>query len=270
MAVGAVRGASAGRISLLTSGRSIGPALARGVDPRRRDGRAVSAGSHGPEPRQGRARPSWPTHRRRLLRRPCGGRRQSISPPVWPSPCRWIGDPGIVAVCCSATGACGVRRAARDAEHRRPLGAAAGLVCDNNQLSISTPREPGAGAAPALRPRHAVRPPGARRLTGLMLTGRGCEARGRARPANARAGHGPGLLECVSERFYSHSTATRETRRGESESQCALAARSRAVDRLAAPGLCRPASGARRSRSTQPMVAGAIAFAKPRPIPIPA
>ena len=83
------------------------------------------------------------------------------------------------------------------------------LVCDNNQLSISTARH------------HALAPERLFDLAapfGLPAAGVDgmdvlavCEA-AEAFLARARAGEGSSFLECFSERFSSHSTATRETR----------------------------------------------------------
>ena len=83
------------------------------------------------------------------------------------------------------------------------------LVCDNNQLAVSTPPE--MALAPKRLSDLAV-PFG---LSGATVDGMDVIAVREAAAAfigRARAGEGPSFLECVSERFASHSTATRETR----------------------------------------------------------
>ena len=83
------------------------------------------------------------------------------------------------------------------------------LVCNNNQLSVSTAR--GTALAPARLSDLAI-PFG---LPGATVDGMDVVAvRDAAREfiEAARRGKGPAMLECLSERFFSHSTATRDTR----------------------------------------------------------
>ena len=78
------------------------------------------------------------------------------------------------------------------------------LVCDNNQLSVSTP-----DATPWRRSfsRTSPRPSGcrARTVDGMDVLAVREAAAGFAE--RARAGEGPAFLECVSYRFSTHSTA---------------------------------------------------------------
>jgi TPP-dependent pyruvate/acetoin dehydrogenase alpha subunit len=83
------------------------------------------------------------------------------------------------------------------------------LVCNNNQYSISTP------AAQALAPRQLANialPFGipAQTVDGMDVLA--VREAAQQFTAAIRSGKGPAFLECVSYRFLTHSTATRETR----------------------------------------------------------
>ena len=83
------------------------------------------------------------------------------------------------------------------------------LVCNNNQLSVSTPRHE------TLAPKLLSELAGPFGLPSATVDGTDVIAVSKAANAfvsQARAGKGASFLECVSERFSSHSTATRETR----------------------------------------------------------
>jgi TPP-dependent pyruvate/acetoin dehydrogenase alpha subunit len=198
--------ALAERDQLLCSGRSIAPALARGLDPG-----AVMAELLGREagPCAGRAG-------RGHLAEPARGffgahavvaGNISIAAGVALA-MQAQGQGGLVA-CLFGDGAC-----AAGALHetlniaalwRLPLL----LVCDNNGYSISSPRE--AMLAPA-RLSDLARPFG---LVGETVDGMDVLAVQEAATRLAggiRAGGGPVLLECLSGRLLPHSTGTRETR----------------------------------------------------------
>jgi pyruvate dehydrogenase E1 component alpha subunit len=78
----------------------------------------------------------------------------------------------------------------------------------------------------------------------------------------ARAGEGPAFLECLAERFSSHSTATRETR--STETMAALRGRC-PIDRLAAT--LAAAERAALQTEVDAEVAAAVAFAEAAPFP---
>lgn len=83
------------------------------------------------------------------------------------------------------------------------------LVCDNNGLSVSTPQA--AALAPS-RLSDLAAPFG---IPGVTVDGMDVLAVRNAAAGlvdAARRGGGPAMLECLSARFYSHSTATRDTR----------------------------------------------------------
>jgi pyruvate dehydrogenase E1 component alpha subunit len=141
------------------------------------------------------------------------------------------------------------------------------LVCDNNQYSVSTPR------SVALAPRRLSDLAGPFGVPGLTVDGMDVFA---VRDAalgfaeGARAGDGPAFLECVSERFSSHSSATRDTR-GAAELEairlrCPIRRLARALDAsgaLDADGL------ARLERDAAERVAEALRFADAAPYPEP-
>jgi TPP-dependent pyruvate/acetoin dehydrogenase alpha subunit len=191
---------------LLASGRSIGPALARGLDPA-----AVMA---------------------ELLGRttgPCGGRggRGHLSQPqagffgahavvggnltiaAGVALQRLVeGAPGLAA-CIFGDGACGSGALHETMNIAALWGLPLLLVCDNNQYSVSTPRAE--GLAPARLSDLAV-PFAMPHVTvdGMDLVAVRDAARGFAE--HIRAGGGPCFLECLSQRFSSHSSSTRDTR----------------------------------------------------------
>jgi pyruvate dehydrogenase E1 component alpha subunit len=247
---------------LLTGGRSIGPALARGVDPARlmaellgRSG-GVNAGKAG----------------RGHLADPAAGffgahavvaGNISIAAGVALSR-RLLGEPGIVAVL-FGDGACGAGVLHETlniaALWRLPLL----LVCDNNQMSVATPRT-AAIAAHRLSDLAAGHGVAARTLDGMdvelvaQATNEALEA--------VREGGGPYFLECVAFRFASHSTSARETRPGDAlaamRERCPIAALSAALVRRGA--LDEDGVDALR-READEAVAAAIAFAEASPFP---
>jgi TPP-dependent pyruvate/acetoin dehydrogenase alpha subunit len=133
------------------------------------------------------------------------------------------------------------------------------FVCNNNQLSVSTPR------SAALAPKNlsdigvGFGVP-SKTVDGMDVN----EVSEAAREAieYVRAGRGPAFIECISFRFASHSTTARETR-----SRTELAAiRTRCpivhhTAELRAKGLLSPQMEADLGREVSEIVAGALAFA---------
>lgn len=251
--------------ALLSSGRSIGPALARGLDPG-----AVMA---------------------ELLGRsagPCGGRggRGHLAQPAagFFGAHAVVGGnltiaagvalamqverrPGIVA-CMFGDGACG-SGALHEAMNIAALWKLPLLfVCDNNGWSVSTPR------SDALAPERLSDLAVAFRMPAATVDGMDVvEVRDAALAlaAHARSGAGPAFLECVSERFATHSTATRELRSPAEMS--AIRARCpirRHAGRLEADGALAPELRARLERDVAIAVAEAIRYAEAAPFPDPA
>ena len=143
------------------------------------------------------------------------------------------------------------------------------LICDNNGLSVSTPRE--AALAPTKLSDLAA-PFGVRAAT---VDGTDVEAVWRQTAdfaALARAeGGGPAMLECLSARFFSHSTATRATRDAATmrtvKARCPIrlyTEKLQSADRLGDADL------ARIEAEVDELVAGALACADASPYPDPA
>ncbi len=139
------------------------------------------------------------------------------------------------------------------------------LVCDNNQIAIATPREQALAAA---RLSDLAAPFGIAAVTvdGTDVISVRDSATGLI--ANIRAGQGPGFLECISERFFSHSTATRETRSAaEMEvvwSRCPIL---RLTGQLRAEGVLASGAMEELQHDTDRQVLHAIAFAEASPFP---
>ncbi len=191
---------------LLTSGRSIAPALARGLDPGRVMAELLGKVGGFNKGKGGRGHLAAP-HKGFFGAHAVVGGNISIAAGVALSR-QLAAAPGIVVVL-FGDGACGAGALHETlniaAIWKLPLL----FVCNNNQLSVATPR------AAALAPKllsdlaHAFGVP-SRTVDGMDLS----EVAGAAGEAVAgiRAGQGPAFLECTSERFGSHSTTARETR----------------------------------------------------------
>lgn len=191
---------------LLTSGRSIAPALARGLEPGRVMAELLGKAGGFNKGKGGRGHLAAPNNGFFGAHAVVGG---NISIAAGVALSRQLAAaPGIVAVL-FGDGACGAGALHESlniaAIWKLPLL----FVCNNNQLSVATPR------AAALAPKllsdlaHAFGVP-SRTVDGMDLSEVACAA-GEA-IAGIRAGQGPAFLECISERFGSHSTTARETR----------------------------------------------------------
>jgi TPP-dependent pyruvate/acetoin dehydrogenase alpha subunit len=191
---------------LLTGGRSIGPALARGIDPGRVMAELLGRVDGINRGKAGRGHMSDPDSGFFGAHAVVGGN-ITIAAGVALSR-KMAGEPGIVAIL-FGDGACGqgsLHEALNIAAlWRLPLL----FVCNNNQLSVSTPRS--AALAPSnlsdLGTAYGIP---SRTVDGLDFEAV-VEATGRA-AATVRAGHGPVFLEFTTLRLASHSTTARETR----------------------------------------------------------
>ena len=191
---------------LLTSGRSIAPALARGLDPARVMAELLGKASGFNKGKGGRGHLAAP-HNGFFGAHAVVGGNISIAAGVALSR-QLAAAPGIVAIL-FGDGACGAGALHESlniaAIWKLPLL----FVCNNNQLSVATPR------ATALAPKllsdlaHTFGVP-SRTVDGMDVF-EVARAAGEA-VAGIRAGQGPAFLECISERFGSHSTTARETR----------------------------------------------------------
>lgn len=217
---------------LLTGGRSIGPALARGVDPGELMAELLGkiGGMNGG--RAGRGHLSDPDRGFFGAHAVVGG---NISVAAGVALGRKLaGEAGIVAVLFGdgASGAGGLYETLNMAAlWQLPLL----FVCNNNRLSVSTSRE-ASNAAKELRDIG--------RTFGLWTgAADGLDVRAMAdaamqAAAYVRAGNGPAFLECSSIRLRSHSTTARETRsREELAALRELCPIAREAARLRAEGL---------------------------------
>jgi TPP-dependent pyruvate/acetoin dehydrogenase alpha subunit len=191
---------------LLTSGRSIGPALARGLDPGLVMAELLgkSAGPCGG--RGGRGHLAQPSAGFFGAHAVVGGN-LTISAGVALA-AQFAGEGRIVA-CIFGDGACGSGALHETlniaALWKLPLL----LVCDNNGYSVSTPRS---GALAPDRLSDLALAFGIPHATVDGMDVLAVVAATAAFAERARTGGGPSFLECLSERFATHSTATRETR----------------------------------------------------------
>jgi pyruvate dehydrogenase E1 component alpha subunit len=244
---------------LLSSGRSIGPALARGVAPGAVMAELLGKVAGPNRGKGGRGHLAQPAAGFFGAHAVVGGN-LTIAAGVALA-MQAAGRPGVV-VCLFGDGACGSGALHETlniaALWKLPLV----LVCDNNQMSVSTAQ------AQALAPAKLsdlAAPFGiaGRTVDGMdVLAVRDAAA---AFAARARSGDGPAFLECVSERFSSHSTATRETR----SAQVMAAIRARCpIESLAAR--LDPGHVATLRAEAEAQAAAAIAFADAAPFPDPA
>ena len=243
---------------LLSSGRSIGPALARGLDPGRVMAELLGKAAGHNRGKGGRGHLSDPAGGFFGAHAVVGGN-LTIAAGVALA-LQVEQRPGVV-VCMFGDGACGAGTMHETlniaAIWKLPLV----LVCDNNGLSVSTPRE--AALAPS-RLSDLAAPFG---MPGITVDGMDVLAvRGAAAGLvdAARRGAGPAMLECLSARFSSHSTATRDTR---STAELAQIRARCPIERIA-----RDLSSQERATIQSEIdaaVRGALAFADAAPFPDP-
>jgi len=241
---------------LLTGGRSIGPALARGVDPNRVMAELLGKSSGTNRGKGGRGHLADPAAGFFGAHAVVGGN-ISIAAGVALSK-QMSGSNGIVTILFGdgAFGAGALHEALNIASiWRLPLL----FVCNNNQLSVSTPR------AAALAPKKLSDLGATFGMPSQTIDGMdvGVVAKAMREAAEyVRAGRGPAFIEAVSFRFASHSTTARETR-GRAElakirTECPIVRQKAA---LAVAGILSPVMEADLNREVFEIVAKAIAFA---------
>ena len=237
---------------LLSSGRSIGPALARGLDPGAVMAELLGRATGPCKGKGGRGHLAQPSAGFFGAHAVVGGN-LTIAAGVALA-MQLERRPGIVA-CIFGDGACGSGALHETlniaALWKLPLV----LVCDNNGWSVSTPRDA------ALAPRRLsdlAQPFGMPASTVDGMDVLAVREAARVAAEHARAGRGPAFLECVAERFASHSTATRETR----SAAVMAAVRARCpIRRLAASLAAEGALGAEALRTMERDAADAAARA---------
>jgi len=191
---------------LLTSGRSIGFALARGLDPGLVMAELLGKSAGPCRGKGGRGHLAQPSAGFFGAHAVVGG---NLTIAAGVALATQLQGRATTVVCVFGDGACGSGALHETlnfaALWRLPLV----LVCNNNQYSVSTPRSQ--ALAPQLLS-DLAKPFG---IPSATIDGTDVVV---VRDAvkdfgdRARSGQGPSFLECVSYRFASHSTATRETR----------------------------------------------------------
>ena len=251
-----------GKDQLLTGGRSIGPALARGAEPGAVMAELLGRVAGLNRGRGGRGHMADPESGFFGSHAVVGGN-ISIAAGVALAK-QMAGDGGIVAVL-FGDGACGAgvlhETLNISACWRLPLL----FICSNNQLSVSTART--AALAPAkLSDIGAAFGMWARTVDGLDVSSVAAAATEAAQ--HVREGRGPAFLECVSLRLLSHSTTARETRSRatltELRTQCPIR---RQVAYLQNSGSLEMAQAEAMEREAADRVAEAMAFADASPYP---
>jgi TPP-dependent pyruvate/acetoin dehydrogenase alpha subunit len=243
---------------LLTGGRSIGPALARGVDPHQLMAELLGKATGMNRGRAGRGHLSDPD---------CGffGAHAvvagNISIAAGVALAKQQQQNGEIVAVLFGDGACGAgvlhETLNMAANWKLPLL----FVCNNNQLSVSTAR------SDALAPTRLSNIGTTFGLPSSTIDGLDIEvvANGIGEAAaHVRSGQGPAFVECISVRLRSHSTTARETRRrdelAELRERCPIR---RLIERL---GLETAEVDALESEVAD-FAAGALAFADSSPYP---
>jgi TPP-dependent pyruvate/acetoin dehydrogenase alpha subunit len=250
---------------LLTGGRSIGPALARGVDPGRLAAELLGKAAGTNRGKGGRGHLSDLEAGFFGAHAVVGGN-ISIAAGVALAK-KMEGKGGFVAVLFGdgASGAGALHETLNMAAiWKLPLL----FVCNNNQLSVSASR------TDMLAPKKLSDFGTSFGLPARTIDGMDVEAVAEAAKAAAqtlRAGHGPVFLECLSQRFAAHSSMARETRSpaelAEIKTNCPIL---RQVQRLRTAGAIGADAQETLEKQIQAELAGAFAFADAAPYPLPA
>jgi pyruvate dehydrogenase E1 component alpha subunit len=246
------------RDQLLTGGRSIGPAIARGVDPRHVMAELLgkTAGVNGG--RAGRGHLSDPSAGFFGAHAVVGG---NISIAAGVALAKQLDAEGGIVAVLFGDGACGAGALHETLNIAAKWNLPLLFVCNNNQWSVSTARED--ALAPArLSDLGTTFGLPSRTIDGLDVEGVAM-ALGEA-AQGVRRGQGPAFVECISIRLRSHSTTARETRKR--DELAALRARCpirRQVQRL---GLDADAVEAL-EREAYDFANAALAFAEASPYP---
>jgi TPP-dependent pyruvate/acetoin dehydrogenase alpha subunit len=194
---------------LLSSGRSIGPALARGLDPALVMAELLGKSTGPCRGKGGRGHLASPGEGFFGAHAVVAG---NITVSAGVALAMQAQNPEGMVACIFGDGACGAGVLHETlniaALWKLPLL----FVCDNNQYSVSTPR--GEALAPA-RLADLAKPFGIPSATVDGMDVIAVRDTALAFADAIRDGRGPAFLECIAYRFASHSTATRETRSGE-------------------------------------------------------
>jgi pyruvate dehydrogenase E1 component alpha subunit len=201
-------GLSAGD-QLLCSGRSIGPALARGLEPRAVLAELLGKAAGPCRGRAGRGHLSQPSAGLFGAHAVVGG---NLSVAAGVALAAQMQGEGRIVACLFGDGACGPGAVHETLNFAALWKLPLVLVCNNNGYSVSTP------VGEVLTPRRLADLAGPFGVPGRTVDGmdvRVVRDAFAAMAARARDGAGPSFLECLSYRFRPHSTATRESRPAE-------------------------------------------------------
>ncbi len=248
---------------LLSSGRSIGPALARGVAPGLVMAELLGKAAGPCRGKGGRGHLAQPSAGFFGAHAVVGG---NLTIAAGVALAMQNQDRRSIVACIFGDGACG-SGALHEALNFAAIWQLPLLfVCDNNQLSVSTRR------SDVLAPRRLSDLAAPFGVPGLTVDGMDVDAvREAARKFadRARAGQGPAFLECMSERFAGHSTATRETRSAADivaiKERCPI---QRLAAVLEAEGAVTAEDFERLRQEVEEVVAGAMRFADRAPYPL--
>jgi TPP-dependent pyruvate/acetoin dehydrogenase alpha subunit len=249
---------------LLTGGRSIGPALARGVDPRRLAAELLGKTDGINRGKGGRGHLSDLESGFFGAHAVVGG---NISIAAGVALAKKLENDGALVAVLFGDGASGAGALHETlnlaAIWKLPLL----FVCNNNRLSVSAPR------SDMLAPKMLSDLGASFGLESRTVDGMDVETVATAVKSAAeiiRGGGGPLFLECVSERFAAHSTTARETRGADElaaiRGRCPILLQRQ---RLRAAGLIEATAEAALTQETETSVAEAFAFADASPYPHP-
>lgn len=247
---------------LLCSGRSIGPSLARGLDPKLVLAELLGKVSGPCRGRAGRGHLAVPAEGFFGAHAVVGGN-LTIAAGVALA-MQTEGRAGLVA-CMFGDGACGAGALHETlniaALWRLPLL----FVCNNNHYSVSTPRS--AALAPE-QLSELARPFGMPAVTVDGMDVMAVRDAAHQLTQDIRAGKGPAFLECISHRFTPHSTSARESRsRTEMQAVQALCPIARLSSLMLASGQIDRAGLDRLHDEITQIVDGASAFAEAAAFP---
>jgi pyruvate dehydrogenase E1 component alpha subunit len=249
---------------LLCSGRSIAPALARGLDPGRVMAELIGRASGPCLGRGGRGHLSQPSAGFFGAHAVVAGNLSIAAGVALALQARLDRS---IAVCLFGDGACGA-----GALHETMNIAALWqlpllLVCDNNLYSVSTPR---AAALAPQRLSDLAAPFGIKACTVDGMDVRSVRGAAVALTDHVRSGGVPAFLECVSRRFASHSTSARETR-GQQElaADRELDPITRLEKALLLEGALSTQTALGLREQVRARVTAACAFAEASPLPVP-
>lgn len=247
---------------LLSSGRSIGPALARGLAPELVMAEVLGKAAGPCGGKGGRGHLAQPSSGFVGAHAVVAG---NISISAGVALAAQLMQSGTVVACVFGDGACGAGALHETlniaALWKLPLI----FVCDNNQWSISTARR---DALAPTRLADLARPFGIPATTVDGMDVFDVRAAVSAGVDRARRGEGPTFVECLAERFMTHSTATRETRSAHdlaaAWSRCPIR---RLTVQLQADGVLTGQDRIRLEREVDAVVAAALRFADSVPYP---